>query len=84
MLLFFTWAVLGLASGYLTGKLVRDDGVQLVLDLALGAVGAVLAGLAFANFGTISSNPFLHGAFAALAGACATLVAHHLLVRTMS
>lgn len=84
MLLFLTWIVLGLASGYLAGKLVRDDGVQLMLDLALGTVGAVLTGMVFANFGTISSNPFLHGACAALAGACATLVAHHLLVRTMS
>lgn len=83
MLLFLTWSVLGLTCGYLAGKLVRDDGVQLMLDLALGTVGAVLAGMAFANFGTVSSNPFLHGAFAALAGASVTLLVHHLLVRTM-
>lgn len=41
------WIVLGIAAGFIAGKLVGRPGKGLVLDLILGVVGAFVGGTAF-------------------------------------
>ncbi len=38
------WVVLGLIAGFIGSKLVNEAGEGLVLDIALGIVGAVVGG----------------------------------------
>jgi uncharacterized membrane protein YeaQ/YmgE (transglycosylase-associated protein family) len=45
------WIVLGLIAGFVASKLVNRTGEGIVLDIALGVVGAVLGGWIFNRFG---------------------------------
>jgi len=45
------WILLGLIAGFIGSKLVNKTGEGLVLDIALGIVGAVIGGWLFSLFG---------------------------------
>ncbi len=45
------WLVLGLLSGFIGSKIVNRRGEGLVLDIALGVVGAFVGGFLFSQFG---------------------------------
>ena len=48
----FVWfLVIGIAAGWLAGKIVRGGGFGLVGDLVVGVVGAVIGGYLFARLG---------------------------------
>jgi len=72
------WIVLGLVSGYVDNKIIDRSRGGLVLDIALGVVGAVLGGWFYSTFGIAGvSGLYPYSLFAATVGAIAMLVTYH-------
>lgn len=74
------WMVVGLIEGFVAARLAEDEGRGFVVDMVLGAAGAVAGGLMFSSF---SAGPIvlsLPSMMVALAGAVVVLVAYHALV----
>ena len=76
------WIVLGLASGFVTSKLMDKKGKGFALDIILGIVGAVIGGWIFTIFGADVGGVSLYGLGIAVVGAIFVLVTYHLLVRS--
>ena len=77
------WIVLGLASGFIGSRLVNRRGMGVVLDVALGAVGAVLGGLAVTSCSASGVTELnLWSAAVAVLGAIAVLFGYRV-VREM-
>ena len=54
-----TWIVLGLiARGFFASKLVNKTGEDIVLDIGLGIVGAVVVGFVFNQLGAVGVTGF--------------------------
>jgi len=75
------WMVLGLIAGFVASKIVNKTGEGVVLDIALGVVGALAGGWLFNQFG----QPGVTGLDAwsllvAVIGAVALLVLYHAIV----
>jgi len=45
------WIILGLIAGFIGSKIVNKSGQGMLLDIALGIVGAVVGGYLFSMFG---------------------------------
>ena len=74
------WIILGTIAGFIASKLVSGAGAGLILDLALGIVGAIVGGFVFAQFGAAGVTGFdLYSLFVALVGSVVVLAAYHLL-----
>lgn len=74
------WIILGTIAGFIASKLVTGQGAGLVLDLALGIVGAIVGGFLFGQFGSSGVTGFnLYSMFVALIGAVVVLAAYHML-----
>lgn len=53
----FIWYILiGIAAGYLAGRIMRGGGFGWILNLLLGIFGGVLGGWVFSLFGLSSTN----------------------------
>lgn len=52
------WIVLGLVSGFIASKIVNKSGEGVVLDIALGVVGALVGGFLFHLFGAVGIDGF--------------------------
>jgi uncharacterized membrane protein YeaQ/YmgE (transglycosylase-associated protein family) len=66
---FVAWVVLGLAAGFIGGRLANRSGKSIMLDVLLGIVGAVTGGWLFYAFGPPGVNGFhLESHFAAVFG----------------
>jgi uncharacterized membrane protein YeaQ/YmgE (transglycosylase-associated protein family) len=76
------WLVLGLISGFVGSKLVNKQGEGLILDIALGVVGAMVGGYLFAFFGhaPITGLDF-HSFIVAIVGSIVVLTVYHAIVR---
>ena len=73
------WIVLGLIAGFIASKLVNKTGEDIVLDLGLGIVGAIVGGFVFNQFGAAGVTGFnLYSMLVALVGAVLVLVIYHL------
>jgi uncharacterized membrane protein YeaQ/YmgE (transglycosylase-associated protein family) len=73
-----TWMVLGLIAGFVASKLVNKTGEGVVMDIALGIVGALAGGWLFQQFGqpgATGSN--LWSLIVAVVGAVVLLVLYH-------
>ncbi|MEI7803739.1 MAG: GlsB/YeaQ/YmgE family stress response membrane protein [Hyphomicrobiales bacterium] len=46
-----SWLILGLIAGFIGSKIVNKQGSGLMLDIALGVVGAIVGGVLFSAFG---------------------------------
>ena len=46
-----SWIILGLISGFIGSKIVNKHGAGMMLDIALGIVGAIVGGIIFSFFG---------------------------------
>jgi uncharacterized membrane protein YeaQ/YmgE (transglycosylase-associated protein family) len=69
------WILLGLASGFLTSKVVNEHGKDVVLDIVLGLTGGLIGGWLFNGFGSVGVMAFNVGSlFFAIAGAVVMLV----------
>jgi uncharacterized membrane protein YeaQ/YmgE (transglycosylase-associated protein family) len=75
------WIVLGLVAGFIASLLVRRSGGNLVLDLVLGVVGAVVGGFLFNQFGESGVTGLnLYSLAVATIGAVVVLVIYHAVV----
>ena len=73
------WIVLGLIAGFIASKVVNKTGEDIVLDLGLGIVGAIVGGFVFNQFGAAGVTGFnLYSMLVALVGAVLVLVIYHL------
>jgi uncharacterized membrane protein YeaQ/YmgE (transglycosylase-associated protein family) len=46
-----SWIILGLIAGFIGSKIVNKQGEGMLLDIALGIVGAIVGGIIFSFFG---------------------------------
>ena len=78
----FAWVVLGLVSGFIGSKIVNRRGEGLMLDIALGVVGALCGGWLFSRFGAAGVTGLnLYSFGVAIFGSVVVLMAYHLLFR---
>ena len=68
-----SWLVLGLIAGFIGSKLVNKTGEGLVLDIALGIVGAIVGGWLFTLFTVVWTVFLLMLGHAAMVEAIAAL-----------
>jgi uncharacterized membrane protein YeaQ/YmgE (transglycosylase-associated protein family) len=72
------WIVLGLMAGFIGSKIVNKTGEGILLDIALGIVGAVVGGWLFSTFGAAGVTGLnLYSLLVAVVGAVVLLVAYH-------
>jgi uncharacterized membrane protein YeaQ/YmgE (transglycosylase-associated protein family) len=72
------WMVLGLIAGLVASKLVNKTGEGVVMDIALGIVGALAGGWLFQQFGQPGVTGLnLWSLIVAVVGAVVLLVVYH-------
>ena len=77
------WILLGLVAGFIASHIVNHRGEGVVLDVLLGAMGAIVGGWLFNAFGhTGVTGLNLHSILVATAGAIVFLVVYHAIRRT--
>jgi uncharacterized membrane protein YeaQ/YmgE (transglycosylase-associated protein family) len=80
-----SWIVLGLIAGFIASKLVNKTGEGILLDIALGIVGAVIGGYLTSLLGISAGVTGLNipSLIVAILGAVVFLVVYHALRRTI-
>ncbi len=79
---FLAWIVLGLIAGWIGSMLVNKSGEGVLMDIALGVIGAVLGGWLFNTFGhTGVTGLNLYSLLVAVVGSVVVLFLYHLVVR---
>ena len=58
------WCVVGLITGWLAGKMMKDGGFGLLTEIVIGIVGAITGGLVFGRLGGFPFGGVLVMAFA--------------------
>jgi uncharacterized membrane protein YeaQ/YmgE (transglycosylase-associated protein family) len=72
------WILLGLVSGFIASKVVNGSGRGILMDMALGVLGAFVGGVMFHLVGgTGVTGLNLWSVFVAVVGASAVLVVYH-------
>jgi uncharacterized membrane protein YeaQ/YmgE (transglycosylase-associated protein family) len=72
------WLILGLIAGFVASKLVNESGKGLVLNIVLGAVGAIVGGFLFSLFGAAPVTGLnIYSMVEAVIGAVVVLVFYH-------
>ncbi len=72
------WLVLGLIAGFIASKIVDHHGQGIVLDVALGVVGALVGGFLFHLIGGYGITGFnLWSLLVAIGGAVVVLFAYN-------
>jgi uncharacterized membrane protein YeaQ/YmgE (transglycosylase-associated protein family) len=75
---FLAWVVLGLAAGFVGGRLAKRSGKSIMADVLLGLLGAVAGGWLFYAFGPPGVNGFhLFSHFAAFIGSLIVLLTYY-------
>ncbi len=73
-----SWIILGVIAGFLGSKIVNRTGQGLMLDIALGIVGAIVGGLIFSAFGASGVTGLnIYSLVVAVIGAVVVLWAYH-------
>jgi len=81
---FIAWVALGVTTGFIRNKTVNKTGSGMALDLVLGVVGAVVAGILLNLAGMTGITGFnLWSVFVSVAGSVVLLVAYHSMTRTL-
>lgn len=76
------WLILGLIVGFIASKIVNKAGEGMILDIALGIVGAVVGGFIFSVIGAAGVTGFnLYSMFVAVVGAIVVLLIYHAVER---
>jgi len=76
--------ILGIVAGFIASKLVNRRGEGLVIDLALGVVGAVVGGWLLSFFGEPGvSGLNIYSILVAVLGAVVVLVVYHAIRRAL-
>ena len=72
------WILLGLMAGFMASNIVRSTGQEMLLDIVLGIVGAVVGGLLFTAIGAAPVTGFdLYSMLVVVVGAVAVLWLYH-------
>jgi uncharacterized membrane protein YeaQ/YmgE (transglycosylase-associated protein family) len=75
-----TWILLGLVSGFIASKIVNKSGSGLLMDIALGVVGAFVGGILFNWIGDGGVSGFnVWSVFVSVIGSVVVLVVYHAL-----
>lgn len=78
------WIVLGIVAGFIASKIVNRQGEGLLLDLALGIVGAVVGGWLSSLAGQPGVTGLnLYSIFISIIGAVVVLVIYHAVRRAV-
>jgi uncharacterized membrane protein YeaQ/YmgE (transglycosylase-associated protein family) len=78
------WIVLGLISGFIASKIFNRAGEGVLLDIALGIVGALVGGFLFNLVGATGIDGFnIWSTFVAVIGAIVVLGIKHALMGRM-
>jgi len=77
------WIILGLVAGFIASKIVNGAGLGVIMDIALGILGAVLGGWLLHTFGGGSGTTGfnLFSLLVATLGAVLVLVLYHAVFR---
>jgi uncharacterized membrane protein YeaQ/YmgE (transglycosylase-associated protein family) len=75
---FFYWILIGLAAGWLAGKIARGRGFGCITDIGLGLIGSFIGGWVFTKLG-IFGGGFWYSLAAATLGAVIIVSIAHLL-----
>jgi uncharacterized membrane protein YeaQ/YmgE (transglycosylase-associated protein family) len=79
---FVAWFLVGVLAGLIAARICKHTASTLALDVLLGAVGAILGGLAFSSFGSAGITSFnILSWFGAVAGAVAVLLGYRAIFR---
>lgn len=68
------WLIVGALAGWIAGKLVHGVGFGLIGNVAVGIVGAAIAGFLLPRLGIVWGGGFLSAVFHAVVGAVILLV----------
>jgi uncharacterized membrane protein YeaQ/YmgE (transglycosylase-associated protein family) len=72
------WIILGLIAGFIASKIFSGSGQGPLMDIVLGAVGAVVGGYLFTALGATGITGFnLYSMFVAVVGAIVLLWIYH-------
>jgi uncharacterized membrane protein YeaQ/YmgE (transglycosylase-associated protein family) len=75
-----SWIMLGLIAGFIGSKIVNRQGQGLMLDIALGVVGAIVGGVLFSLLGATGITGLnIYSMIVAIIGSVAVLWAYHAL-----
>jgi uncharacterized membrane protein YeaQ/YmgE (transglycosylase-associated protein family) len=73
-----SWILLGLIAGFIGSKIVNKRGEGVMLDIALGIVGAIVGGLLFSLLGATGVTGFnLWSLIVAVIGSIVVLYVYH-------
>jgi uncharacterized membrane protein YeaQ/YmgE (transglycosylase-associated protein family) len=71
------WLVVGLIEGFIAGRIAEDEGPGFIVDLVLGAAGALAGGLMYSSFGAIPTVFDWISLLIAVFGAVISLTVYH-------
>lgn len=78
------WLILGLIAGFIGSKIVNKTGEGIILDIALGIVGAFVGGFLFHLFGAAGVTGLnLYSLVVAVIGAVVFLLIYHAIRRVV-
>ena len=66
---FLSWVIVGLVTGWLTGKLVKEGGYGPIVNIVMGVAGAVAAGFVARLASSANYRGLAYTSFAAVLGA---------------
>ena len=73
-----SWIILGLIAGFIASKIVNKSGEGMLLDIALGVVGAIVGGIIFSFFGATGITGLdIWSMIVAVVGSVVVLWAYH-------
>jgi uncharacterized membrane protein YeaQ/YmgE (transglycosylase-associated protein family) len=74
------WLILGLIAGFVASKIVNAQGQGIVLDMALGIIGALVGGFIFDAAGKVGVTGFnAWSLLVAIIGSIIVLILYHAL-----
>jgi uncharacterized membrane protein YeaQ/YmgE (transglycosylase-associated protein family) len=75
-----SWIILGLIAGFIGSKIVNKQGQGMLLDIALGIVGAIVGGVIFSFFGATGITGLnIWSMIVAIVGSVVVLWAYHVI-----
>ena len=75
-----SWIILGLIAGFIGSKIVNKQGEGMLLDMALGIVGAIVGGILFSFFGATGITGLnIWSMIVAIVGSVVVLWAYHVI-----
>jgi len=79
------WLAVGLTEGFIAGRIAEDEGPSLIVDLILGAAGALAGGLIYSSFELVPTGiDWLSIIFGGLGAIIVLAVYHAILSRFLS